>query len=52
MDAVVYTDLFGDTDKQHQITQVYDIIIKTSEKLRTPNINPAYPGPNTGPDYG
>ena len=52
MDAVVYTDLFGDTDKQHQITQVYKIIIKTREKLRTPTINPAYPGQNTGPADG
>ena len=48
-DDVVYADIFEDTEKQHKITKVFDIIIQTRENLRTLPITPAYPGVNTGP---
>ena len=53
LSAVAYTDIFSDTKKQLQVTQVFNMIIQTRERLRTPPLNPAYPGLSTGPadDY-
>ena len=52
IDSVKYSDLFSNVDLQLRITQAFDIIIKTRERLRTPPVNSAYPGQNTGPGGG
>ena len=49
LSSVSYSDLFSDTGKQYKITQVFDFIIQTREKMRAPPSAPAYPGYNTGP---
>ena len=52
LSGVVYTDIFSDTLKQLKVTQVFDMIIQTRVRLRTPPTNPAYPGQCTGPADG
>ena len=49
LSSVTYSDIFSDTEKQHKITQAFEIIIQTRKKLRAPPPTPAYPGLNTGP---
>ena len=52
LDSVNYNDIFGDIDTQLKISQAFDIIIKTRERLRTPPVDSAYPGKCTGPGGG
>ena len=52
LSAVAYTDMFSDTEKQLQVTRVFHIIIQTRERLRAPQLNPAYPDLSTGPADG
>ena len=49
---VAYTDIFSDTEKQLQVTLVFHIILQTRERLKAPQLNPAYPGLSTGPADG
>ena len=46
LSSVSYSDIFSDMEKQYKITQLFECIIQTREKLRA---LPAYPGYNTGP---
>ena len=49
LNSVTYCDIFSDIEKQFKITQAFELIIRTREKLRAPPSVPAYPGLSTGP---
>ena len=52
LSSVSYIDIFSDTEKHYKITQVFEFIIQTREKLRAPPSAPAYPDLDTGPAEG
>ena len=52
LNGVAYTDIFSDTLKKVKVTQVFDMIIQTRVRLRTPPTNPANLGQCTGPADG
>ena len=50
MQKVSYEDIFGDVEKQHQVTSVFQEIIRVKKRLLAPR-DPAEadPGTNSGP---
>ena len=48
LNSVTYCDIFSDIEKQYKITQAFQLIIQTREKLRAPPSTSAYPGVSTG----
>ena len=49
LNSVTYSDIFSDIQKHFKVTQVFELMIQTREKLRAPPSIPAYTGMSTGP---